>query len=102
MDITSQVILTAYNGTSTVGVLKVSKGCGKRTMLEAIYGSQASFNAARQCYLTNIVEEKKGPIPVPNTTSATLSTFTQVMESQALRKHCVFLGGAVHLRGLRM
>ena len=71
-------------------------------MLEAIYGSQASFNAARQCYLTNIVEKKKGPIPVPNTTSATLSTFTQVMESQALRKHYVLLGGAVHLRGLRM
>ena len=86
-----QVVLTVSNTSSTSqGILEVSKGCGKRMVLEASYKSKATYNAARQCYVTNVVKNNRvvnnnfadsvnGSVPVlSDTTSDTTSTSTQV------------------------
>ena len=83
--------MTVSNDTSTSrGILEVSKGCGKRMVLEAAYKSKATYNSARQCYVTNLVKNNRvvnnnfadsvnGSIPVlSDSTSATTSTSTQV------------------------
>ena len=90
-NVTLQVVLTVSNTSSTSqGILEVSKGCGKRMVLEASYKSKATYNAARQCYVTNVVKNNRvvnnnfadsvnGSVPVlSDTTSATTSTSTQV------------------------
>ena len=87
-----QVALTVSNTSSTSrGILEVSKGCGKRMVLEAAYKSKATYNAARQCYVTNVVKNNRvvnnnfadsvnGSIPVlSDTTSDTTTTSTQVV-----------------------
>merc|ERR1712192_372520 len=79
-----KVVLTVSNTSSTnQGILEVSKGCGKRMVLEASYKSKATYNAARQCYVTNVVKNNfadsvNGSVPVlSNTISDTTSTSTQ-------------------------
>jgi len=85
-----KVALTVSNTSSeSRGILEVSKGCGKRMVLEAAYKSSATYNAARQCYVTEVVKNNRvvnnnfadtvnGSVPVlSDTTSATTSTSTQ-------------------------
>ena len=63
-------------------------------VLEAAYKSKATYNSARQCYVTNVVKNNRvvnnnfadsvnGSIPVlSDSTSATTSTSTQVSRSR--------------------
>merc|ERR1711936_283304 len=101
-----KVTLTVSNDTSTSrGILEVSKGCGKRMVLEAAYKSKATYNAARQCYVTNVVKNNRvvnnnfadsvnGSIPVlSDSTSATTSTSTQ-------EELCICEGSQCNLSGL--
>ena len=45
--------------TASSGFLEVAKGCGMRMVLEARYREKASFNSARQCFVTNIVKNSR-------------------------------------------
>ena len=59
-----QVVLTVSNTTTednftSQGFLEVAKGCGKRLVLEARYKEKATFNSARQCFVTNIVKNSR-------------------------------------------
>ena len=55
-----KVVLTVSNtSTASSGFLEVAKGCGKRMVLEARYREKASFNSARQCFVTNIVKNSR-------------------------------------------
>ena len=55
-----KVVLTISNtSTTSKAVLQVKKGCGKRLVLEAMYKGKATFDSARQCFVTNIVENNK-------------------------------------------
>ena len=109
-----QVALTVSNTSSeSRGILEVSKGCGKRMVLEAAYKSSATYNAARQCYVTEVVKNNRvvnnnfadtvnGSVPVlSDTTSATTSTSTQVRGKVIEKKvKNLVAGGALHLRGV--
>merc|ERR1711936_797407 len=101
-----KVALTVSNSSSTSrGILEVSKGCGKKMVLEASYKSKATYNAARQCYVTNVVKNNRvvnnnfadsvnGSIPVlSDSTSATTSTSTQ-------EELCICEGSQCNLSGL--
>ena len=81
-------------------------------VLEAAYKSSATYNAARQCYVTNVVKNNRvvnnnfantvnGSVPVlSDTTSATTSTSTQVRGKVVEKKvKNLFAGGTLHLRG---
>ena len=82
-------------------------------VLEATYKSKATYNAARQCYVTEVVKNNRvvnnnfadtvnGSVPVlSDTTSATTSTSTQV-RGKVIEKSVKNLvaGGALHLRGV--
>ena len=59
-----KVVLTVSNSTlagnfSSRGFLEVTKGCGKRLVFEAQYKGKATFNSARQCFVTNIVKNNR-------------------------------------------
>ena len=94
-----QVVLTVSNSSSTSrGILEVSKGCGKKMVLEASYKSKATYNARRQCYVTNVVKNNRvvnnnfadsvnGSVPVlSDTTSDTTSTSTQVRSTYIIKE----------------
>ena len=73
-------------------------------VLEAAYKSKATYNSARQCYVTKVVKNNRvvnnnfadsvnGSIPVlSDTTSATTSTSTQVGRSREHDKKNKFEG----------
>ena len=80
-------------------------------VLEAAYKSKATYNAARQCYVTEVVKNNRvvnnnfadsvnGSVPVlSDTTSATTSTSTQVRKVIEINGNLV-AGGTLYLRGL--
>ena len=83
-----QVVLIVSNSSSdSRGILEVSKGCGKRMVLEAAYKGN-TYDARRQCYVTKVTENNQvinnnfegtnGTVPVlSDQTSVTTSTSTQ-------------------------
>ena len=87
---TLQVVLTVSNTSETSrGILEVSKGCGKRMVLEAQYQGSSKYDSSRQCYVTNVIKNNKvinnkfaegnsSEFPVlTDATSATTSTSSQ-------------------------
>jgi len=92
------VLIVSNSSSNSRGILEVSKGCGKRMVLEAAYKGN-TYDARRQCYVTKVTENNQvinnnfegtnGTVPVlSDQTSVTTSTSTHTELCLCDRSQC--------------